>query len=210
MTIENILYSHLSVNALEIQPNLKRGQQLWCLNQDLLCMSSKMEEQALLSPTPYKKEGLVKLILKTSKTSSLAFRANVVIDPCLYLLYPTDLGLVLSEVQAELNYIIEEAAVARDLSEVVNQVPDAVLNPLVEFLTKELPHGPSQERWEAVIQGSEPRFCPTLACKACGWVRYVAPSHYLRVMVSPLCCTEVGLLCNSPKQKAPVLRQNQA
>ena len=131
------------LTSLEILSNLRRDQQLWCPNQDLLFISSKMEEQALLSPTPYKKEGLVKMILRTSKASSLAFRANVVIDPCLYLLYPTDLRLILSEVQAELNYIIEESAVARDLGEVVNQVPDAVLNPLVEFLTKELPHGPS-------------------------------------------------------------------
>ena len=54
------------------------------------------------------------------------------------------------------------------------------------------------------MQGKLLAHYPTVVCKLCQWVRYIALSAYLQIIQGPLTCRTIGLLYDSPVQHAAV------
>ena len=156
--------------------------------------------------------GFVKLLHKTTHRPSLAFEClSTSEEPDIYFLTPTELGVVVSLSLARLNYDIEpiQEEIVTDPPFVYSwlRLPDALITAFMPVLQGISTQSLSPKVWEDIIQGKAVAYCPTVTCKLCQWVRYIAPIAYLQVIQGPLTCQAMGLTCNSPIQHTAVMNQ---
>ena len=151
-------------------------------------------------------KGFVKLVRKDSQQATLAYQDATSPDPMIYLLSKENFGAILPLRQVLLNFEVGRLDI--DLTSEVfemhswRQVAPPVLAAVAPAFNE--PQPPTAEEWRRITQGHSLQFCPTVTCKTCSIVRYVAPIAYAE-LTFPLSCPQVGLCCNSFRQDFPVI-----
>ena len=143
---------------------------------------------------------------RNSNEVTLAYQDVTPLESIIYLLSMEDFGATLPLPVILLNFEVKPvnldfSADAFDMR-TWHQVSPEVLRVLAPVLSQR--PIPTPEEWRRIVDGQSLQYCPTLACKICKLLRYVAPIVY-GDFPSSATCKHMGLKCGSVLQTAAIL-----
>ena len=157
-------------------------------------------------------KGFVKIIVRVTGRSSLAYQVPQVVDDAqLYLLGPSDFGQVVlaSLVQDNCDVLPLNTSTILELANMTNisQVPNSVLTPLIPLLSGSSigPNVPlNPESWSLVLEGRFAKYCPRIQCGECKMKRLITPRVLVKLKEDHLFhCKDMGISCFSFVQTKP-------